>query len=85
MRSCAPSHSSAAILSDLQAAMWQINFAAAPKTLSDLDHTLRVDERVLRWLVVKRRPYAPLPNPYTVARAAERVAAPLEKQQGKQR
>ena len=59
--------------------MWQINFAANPKTLADLDHTLRVDERMLRWLVVKRRPYNPLPSPYRIARAAENVAA-LEQQ-----
>ena len=63
----------------VQAAMWQINFAANPKTLADLDHTLRVDERMLRWLVVKRRPYNPLPSPYRIARAAENVAA-LEQQ-----
>lgn len=32
----------------LQAAMWQVNFAASPATLQELDHTLRVDERMLR-------------------------------------
>lgn len=31
-----------------QAAMWQVNFAASPVTLQELDHTLRVDERMLR-------------------------------------
>lgn len=76
-----PSHSPAPPA--LQAAMWQMNFAAAPKTLAELDHTLRVDERMLRWMVLKRRPYNPLPNPYAVARAAEKVAGSLEQQQSK--
>jgi small subunit ribosomal protein S6 len=65
----------------LQASMWQINFAANPKMLSELDHTLRVDERMLRWLVLKRLPYTPLPSPYSVARTAENVAGTLAKQQ----
>jgi small subunit ribosomal protein S6 len=65
----------------LQAAMWQINFAASPKALPDLDHVLRVDERMLRWLVLKRRPYNALPTPYSVARAAEHVAQHVAQQQ----
>ncbi|KAL4853681.1 37S ribosomal protein MRP17 [Chlorella vulgaris] len=64
-----------------KASMWQINFAANPKMLSELDHTLRVDERMLRWLVLKRLPYTPLPSPYSVARTAENVAGTLAKQQ----
>lgn len=64
--------------------MWQVNFAASPATLAGLDHTLRVDERMLRWMLLKRRPYNPLPTPYAVARAAEHVAAPLEQQQQQQ-
>ena len=64
----------------LQAAMWQINFAAKPETLPDLDHILRVDERMLRWLVLKRRPYLPLPTPHRVSRMATAVQAPLEQQ-----
>ncbi len=64
--------------------MWQGNFAASPATLKELDHTLRVEERMLRWMVLKRRPYAPLPTPYQVARAAEHVAAPLARQQQQQ-
>lgn len=54
--------------------MWQLTFAANPKVLPDIDHSLRIDERVLRWAVLKRRHTAPLPNPYKVARAAEAVA-----------
>ncbi|KAL4447863.1 hypothetical protein ABPG75_005082 [Micractinium tetrahymenae] len=63
-----------------EANMWQMNFAASPKTLDDLDHSLRVDERVLRWIVLKRRPYNRLPTPHTVARAAETVAQRLDAQ-----
>jgi ribosomal protein S6 len=61
--------------------MWQINFAASPQTLPELDHTLRVDERMLRWMVFKRQPYRRLPTPYNVARIAENVAIPLAQQQ----
>jgi ribosomal protein S6 len=61
--------------------MWQINFAASPETLPELDHTLRVDERMLRWLVLKRRPYAPLPSPYRLARTAANVTEALARQQ----
>lgn len=61
--------------------MWQINFAASPETLPELDHTLRVDERMLRWLVLKRRPYAPLPSSYRLARTAANVTEALARQQ----
>lgn len=64
--------------------MWQVTFAANPRALADIDHTLRIDERVLRWIVLKRRAFEPLPNPYRIARAAEKVAAPLEEQQQQQ-
>lgn len=67
-----------------QAAMWQLTFAGNPKVLADIDHTLRVDERVLRWIVMKRRAFENLPNPYKVARAAEKVAVPLGETQQQQ-
>jgi ribosomal protein S6 len=60
--------------------MWQLTFAGNAKTLKEIDHTLRIDERMLRWIVMKRRPFDPLPNPFRVARAAEKVAIPLESQ-----
>ena len=62
----------------LQAHMWQITFSSPTSALPDLDHLLRVDERVLRWMVLQRRPYPPLPNTYRVARAAQEVAASLD-------
>lgn len=67
-------------LTSKQAHMWQLTFSSPPSVLPDLDHLLRVDERVLRWMVLRRRPYAPLPNTYRVARAAAEVAASLEQQ-----
>jgi len=57
----------------LQASMWQLTFASSPKVLGDIDHSLRVDEQVLRWVFLKRRQIDPLPNPYRIARAAERL------------
>lgn len=65
----------------LQAAMWQLTFAANSQALQEIDHLLRVDERVLRWAVLKRRPYSPLPNPFRIARTAEQVGQSLEAQQ----
>lgn len=58
----------------LQAAMWQLTFLVKPSILSEIDHALRVDDRVIRWNILKRRELPPLPNPYRVARAAESVA-----------
>ena len=45
---------------------------------------LETPAAVCRWMVLKRRPYGPLPTPYQVARAAEHVAAPLARQQQQQ-
>ena len=53
--------------------MWQLTFASSPKVLTEIDHALRIDERVLRWAVLKRRHLSPLPNPFRVARAADAV------------
>lgn len=46
-----------------QAHIWQLDFAVAPQALADLRHELRVDERLLRWAVVKRRAAPRLPAP----------------------
>jgi hypothetical protein len=46
-----------------QAHIWQLDFAVAPQALADLRHELRVDERLLRWAVVKRRAAPKLPLP----------------------
>ena len=64
--------------------MWQVTFASKPDLLPEIDHVLCVDERILRWVFIKRRLLEPLPNPYRVARAAEVVAAPLQDQHQRQ-
>jgi ribosomal protein S6 len=53
--------------------MWQVTFASNPRVLSELDHALRVDEEVLRWVVLKRQAFSPLPNTFKVARLAEQL------------
>lgn len=39
-----------------------MNFNVAPKALKDLDHDLRVNEDILRWVTVKMEPYQRLPR-----------------------
>lgn len=46
-----------------QAHIWKLDFAVAPQALADLRHELRVDERLLRWAVVKKRAAPRLPPP----------------------
>lgn len=45
-----------------KAHIWQLDFAAAPPALAELNMQLRVTEDVLRWVVVKR-PAPRLPAP----------------------
>ena len=73
----APHHPYVTLLC-LQASMWQLTFASNPSVLADIDHSLRIDERVLRWAVLRRRHLNPLPNPYKVARAADAVSESLQ-------
>lgn len=40
-------------LHGVQAFVWQVKFHSGPVILSDVDHDLRTDERVLRYLVTK--------------------------------
>ena len=46
--------------------MWQITFIGNPATLPELEHLLRIDERVLRHIFVKKEPYKALPTTYSV-------------------
>lgn len=55
--------------------MWQVCFAAAPAVLAQLDHSLRVDEDVLRWVIMRRQQQAPMPTTHKAARMAHRAAA----------
>lgn len=51
--------------------MWQLDFAAAPPVLRDLEHLLKVDERVVRYVILRRSPFKPLPNTYKIAQRAK--------------
>ncbi len=50
--------------------MWQVTFVASPKVLPDLEHSLKVDERVLRHILVKKEPLKAMPSTTTVKRRA---------------
>lgn len=60
----------------MQAFMWQMGFLADPRSLSELEHQLKVDERVLRHLVVKKRALPKLPNTYWLAKKAKALLNP---------
>ncbi len=53
--------------------MWQLGFMSAPTALPQLEHGLKVDDRILRYIVIKKRALGPMPNTYRVARTAEKV------------
>jgi len=42
--------------------MSQMTFAATPKALPEISHALRVDERVVRWMLLKKKKMEPLKN-----------------------
>lgn len=46
--------------------MWQITFVASPKVLPELEHNLKVDERVLRHLCMRKQPFGPMPSTHAV-------------------
>lgn len=66
------------ILVALQANMWQMSFATEGGALKEIEHGLRVNEQVLRWIVLKREMLSKLPNTYKVARKAESAMAKRE-------
>lgn len=37
-----------------QAQIWQLNFAVSPEALQEINMAMRVNEDILRWVVVKR-------------------------------
>ena len=41
--------------------------------LGELEHLLKVDERVIRYIIQRQKPFAALPNTYSVARQAKRA------------
>ncbi|BDA51076.1 probable 30S ribosomal protein S6 [Coccomyxa sp. Obi] len=56
-----------------EAFMWQLDFAAAPPVLRELEHLLKVDDRVVRYVILRRSAFKPLPNTYKVANKAKRT------------
>jgi len=55
----------------VQAFMWQMGFMADPRTL--MDHQLKVDEHVLRFMVFRKRALPKLPNTYALAKKAKEL------------
>jgi hypothetical protein len=56
-----------------QAFMWQLNFSAAPPALKDLEHLLKVDERVIRYVILRRSVFTPFPSTHSVAKRAKHL------------
>lgn len=53
--------------------MWQLQFKAAPAVLTDVEHNLKVDERVLRYLIQKQPDLPIIPNTHNVQKWARRL------------
>jgi Ribosomal protein S6 len=63
----------------MQANAWQINFMASPAALDEVKHQLRVDERVLRFILQRKNALPRLPNTFAIRKL---VAEKLAGQQG---
>ena len=70
-----------AVHSPLQAEVFQMDFMVEPAALEDLEHNLKVDERMLRYVLQKKDPLPRLPTTYKVSKLAralrERGALPV--------
>lgn len=55
-----------------------MNFLVRPSALPDINYHLRIDEDVLRWVVVRKRQHPAKPNTHTIAKAAERLLSEQE-------
>jgi len=53
--------------------MWQISFAAKPQVLEELQQQLKLDERILRHIFVKKDVFKPLPTTSTVKKQASQL------------
>ncbi|KAK2076221.1 hypothetical protein QBZ16_001153 [Prototheca wickerhamii] len=58
-----------------EANVWQLTFAAPAGVLPEVDHALRVDETVLRWVVQKRKYLERLPNTYRISKMSKLAAS----------
>ena len=47
-----------------------MDFMVDPAVLEDLEHNLKVDERILRYVLQKKDPLPRLPNTYKVSKLA---------------
>ena len=54
----------------LQAEIFQMDFMVDPAALEELEHDLKVDERVLRYVLQKKDPLPRLPTTYKVSKLA---------------
>lgn len=59
-----------------EAAMWEMTFLVEPSALKEVEHELRVDERVLRWLFVKKETLPVLPNTFRLNRHLQAETVP---------
>lgn len=59
-------------LNSVQAFTWQIGFAVSPEALGPLDRALKLDERILRHIVVKTDPFPAFPTSHSVGKSAAR-------------
>eukprot|EP00882_Tetradesmus_deserticola_P012043 GHRQ01012755.1.p1 GENE.GHRQ01012755.1~~GHRQ01012755.1.p1 ORF type:complete len:133 (+),score=43.70 GHRQ01012755.1:478-876(+) len=68
-----------------KAQIWQLNFAVSPEALQEINMAMRVDEDILRWVVVKRDLDKP-PNPrkmfHQLSEHAEFLTPPTRQQGG---
>ena len=54
----------------------QLSFYVSPSVLPAIEHNFRTDERLLRHIIVKQTPYAPLPKPAALRELEMYLCAP---------
>lgn len=64
-----------------QAHMWQMDFVVSPTALRSINHELRVDEKVLRYVIVKRPLLSKQAEREGLQLAQQEVASKLELEQ----
>lgn len=62
--------------------MWQASFISRPAVLSELQYSLKVDERVLRHIIIKTDPFRPPPSTHAIKKQAAALLKRL-KSEGK--
>ena len=64
------------IFFSVQAFTWQVSFAANPTSLPKIENALKLDEQILRQIVVKTEPFTPFPSNHTVSKRASKQLKP---------